>query len=148
MTNIIIPAGRAKDYKSALIEAVSTLNESQAEAFAAAFLSVTQLIATKDVAEAGTGIGFMDSERVLDSIKANGATAEQGIKADGAAQRTELGSSAFENKEYFATAEQGMKADGAVQVTDVALVATTGNYNDLLSRPAIVTGKQIGRAHV
>lgn len=41
------------------------------------------------------------------------------------------------NVSEFATASQGTKADTAVQPSDLATVATTGSYNDLLNKPTI-----------
>ena len=41
---------------------------------------------------------------------------------------------------YFATSTQGSLADSAVQPGDLATVATTGSYNDLLNKPALFDG--------
>lgn len=46
----------------------------------------------------------------------------------------------------FATAAQGALADTAVQPDDLADVATTGDYNDLLNKPTIGTGIPAGGA--
>ena len=43
------------------------------------------------------------------------------------------------NVSEFATASQGEKADTAVQPADLATVATTGDYDDLIDKPTIPT---------
>jgi hypothetical protein len=50
-----------------------------------------------------------------------------------------LGSAATQSSSAFATAAQGVKADAALPAASAAAVATTGQYNDLLGRPAILT---------
>lgn len=51
-----------------------------------------------------------------------------------------LGSAAAENISAFATAAQGNKADTAVQPGQLADVATTGDYADLLNKPSLFSG--------
>ena len=51
-----------------------------------------------------------------------------------------LGTAASENSSAFATASQGAKADSAVQPSDLADVATSGDYADLLNKPTIPNG--------
>lgn len=48
-----------------------------------------------------------------------------------------LGSAAYTDTDDYATAEQGALADTAVQPGDLATVATSGSYNDLLNKPTI-----------
>ena len=50
-----------------------------------------------------------------------------------------LGTAAAADTTDFATAAQGSKADTAVQPADLATVATSGDYNDLLNKPTIGT---------
>lgn len=48
-----------------------------------------------------------------------------------------LGTAAEANVEDFASAAQGALADTAVQPADLATVATSGSYNDLLDLPTL-----------
>lgn len=50
-----------------------------------------------------------------------------------------LGSAAYTSSTDYATSEQGVKADTAVQPGDLATVATSGDYDDLLNKPTIPT---------
>lgn len=50
--------------------------------------------------------------------------------------------SGFIDLSGYATSAQGAKADTAVQPGDLATVATTGSYSDLLNKPAIPTVDQ------
>lgn len=52
-------------------------------------------------------------------------------------QSSSLGSAAYTDSTDYATAAQGNKADTAVQPADLATVATTGSYTDLLNKPTI-----------
>lgn len=56
--------------------------------------------------------------------------------ADVVAATNALGSAAFTANSAYATAAQGSKADTAVQPADLATVATSGDYNDLLNKPS------------
>lgn len=56
------------------------------------------------------------------------------------------GNVVFSNVSDFATASQGQKADTAVQPSDLAEVATSGDYNDLLNKPTIPEVDQIYNA--
>lgn len=48
-----------------------------------------------------------------------------------------LGSAAYTSSSNYATSAQGSLADTAVQPSDLATVATTGDYDDLLNKPTI-----------
>ena len=50
-----------------------------------------------------------------------------------------LGSAAYTASTAYATSSQGAKADTAVQPSDLATVATSGSYTDLLNQPTIPT---------
>lgn len=63
------------------------------------------------------------------SVNTNGTSAEVSVYG--------LGSAAYTASTAYATAAQGAKADTAVQPGDLATVATTGNYSDLLNKPTI-----------
>lgn len=65
------------------------------------------------------------------SVNTNGTSADVAV--------TGLGSAAYTNSSAYATAAQGTKADTAVQPGDLATVATTGDYDDLLNKPTIPT---------
>lgn len=56
------------------------------------------------------------------------------------------GNVVFSNVSDFATASQGQKADTAVQPSDLATVAISGDYNDLLNKPTIPEVDQIYNA--
>ncbi len=62
-----------------------------------------------------------------------------GVSTDKAVVPAALGTAATKNIEYFATAAQGESADNAVQPSDLAAVATSGSYTDLINRPALGT---------
>lgn len=72
---------------------------------------------------------YVDAKADKVSGATNGDLA--GLDSDG--NLTDSGSKASD----FATAAQGGKADTAVQPDDLAAVATSGSYNDLLNKPTI-----------
>jgi hypothetical protein len=85
-----------------------------------------------------TGTNFTNSGvRAVASGTANGTISvnTNGTSADVAV--TGLGSAAYTSSSDYATSAQGAKADTAVQPGDLATVATTGSYNDLLNKPTI-----------
>lgn len=85
-----------------------------------------------------TGTNFTNSGvRAVVSGTANGTISvnTNGTSADVAV--TGLGSAAYTSSSDYATSAQGEKADTAVQPGDLATVATTGSYNDLLNKPTI-----------
>lgn len=85
-----------------------------------------------------TGTNFTNSGvRAVASGTANGTISvnTNGTSVDVAV--TGLGSAAYTSSSDYATAAQGGKADTAVQPGDLATVATTGSYNDLLNKPTI-----------
>lgn len=85
-----------------------------------------------------TGINFTNSGvRAVASGTTNGTISvnTNGTSADVAV--TGLGSAAYTSSSDYATSAQGAKADTAVQPGDLATVATTGSYNDLLNKPTI-----------
>jgi len=59
-------------------------------------------------------------------------------KISGAITALNLGTAAQSNVGDFATAAQGVLADAAVQPSDLAAVATSGDYNDLINKPSAV----------
>ena len=63
------------------------------------------------------------------SVNTNGTSVDVAV--------TGLGSAAYTSSSDYATSAQGAKADTAVQPGDLATVATTGSYNDLLNKPTI-----------
>ena len=63
------------------------------------------------------------------SVNTNGTAAEVSVYG--------LGSAAYTASTAYATSAQGGLADTAVQPGDVATVATTGSYSDLLNKPTI-----------
>lgn len=65
------------------------------------------------------------------SVNTGGTTADVAV--------TGLGSAAYTASSAYATSAQGGKADTAVQPGDLATVATTGDYDDLLNKPTIPT---------
>ena len=138
MANIIISTSQVKDYKEALIEAVSSLNQDQALLFRNALMALLP-IASQSEAEEGIGTGLMNAVRTLQAIEANAATKYQGELADSAVQHDQLGSAAFQNTENFATAEQGNKADNAAKAIDMSVVAYSGDYSDLTNKPVFGT---------
>lgn len=85
-----------------------------------------------------TGTNFTNSGvRAVASGTTNGTISvnTNGTSADVAV--TGLGSAAYTSSSDYATAAQGAKADTAVQPGNLATVATTGSYNDLLNKPTI-----------
>lgn len=60
-------------------------------------------------------------------------------KVDYIKNKPTLGTAAAADTTDFATATQGGKADTAVQPSDLATVATSGSYSDLLNKPTIPT---------
>lgn len=85
-----------------------------------------------------TGTNFTNSGvRAVASGTTNGTISvnTNGTSADVAV--TGLGSAAYTSSSDYATSAQGAKADTAVQPGDLATVATTGSYNDLLNKPTI-----------
>lgn len=85
-----------------------------------------------------TGTNFTNSGvRAVASGTANGTISvnTNGTSADVAV--TGLGSAAYTASTDYATSAQGGKADTAVQPADLATVATTGDYDDLLNKPTI-----------
>lgn len=109
MAKVIVDSSNAKDFKLALINAVDTLTQQQAEYFGEALKELLP-IATQNSAEAGTSADLMTALRVKQSISANAAS-----KA------------------------QGDKADSAVQSSSLATIATSGAYSDLQGIPPKVT---------
>lgn len=65
------------------------------------------------------------------SVNTNGTSADVAV--------TGLGSAAYTSSSDYATSAQGGKADTAVQPGDLATVATTGDYDDLINKPVIPT---------
>lgn len=65
------------------------------------------------------------------SVNTNGTSADVSVYG--------LGSAAYTASTSYATSAQGGKADTAVQPGDLATVATTGDYDDLLNKPTIPT---------
>lgn len=63
------------------------------------------------------------------SVNTNGTSADVSV--------TGLGSAAYTSSSDYATSAQGTLADTAVQPGDLATVATTGDYDDLLNKPTI-----------
>ena len=63
------------------------------------------------------------------SVNTNGTSADVAVYG--------LGSAAYTASSDYATAAQGALADTAVQPGDLATVATTGDYGDLLNKPTI-----------
>ena len=63
------------------------------------------------------------------SVNTNGTSADVSV--------TGLGSAAYTASSDYATAAQGTLASTAVQPGDLATVATTGDYDDLLDKPTI-----------
>jgi len=59
------------------------------------------------------------------------------------ANRPSLGSAAFQNSSAFATAQQGAKADGAAQASSLSTVAFSGSYNDLTNKLTFAAGAGI-----
>ena len=89
-----------------------------------------------------TGTNFTNSGvRAVASGTANGTISvnTNGTSADVAV--TGLGSAAYTSSSDYATSAQGGKADTAVQPGDLATVATTGDYTDLLNKPTIPAGQ-------
>jgi len=87
-----------------------------------------------------TGTNFTNSGvRAVVSGTANGTISvnTNGTSAD--VSVTGLGSAAYTASSDYATSAQGTKADTAVQPGDLATVATTGSYTDLLNKPTIPT---------
>ena len=87
-----------------------------------------------------TGTNFTNSGvRSVASGTANGTISvnTNGTSADVAV--TGLCSAAYTASTDYATSAQGAKADTAVQPGDLATVATSGSYNDLLNKPTIST---------
>lgn len=65
------------------------------------------------------------------SVNTNGTSADVAVYG--------LGSAAYTASTNYATSSQGALADTAVQPGDLATVATTGDYDDLLNKPTIPT---------
>ena len=65
------------------------------------------------------------------NVNTGGTTADVAV--------TGLGSAAYTASSAYATSAQGGKADTAVQPGDLATVATSGDYGDLLNKPTIPT---------
>lgn len=85
-----------------------------------------------------TGTNFTNSGvRSVTSGTANGTISvnTNGTSADVAV--TGLGSAAYTSSTDYATSAQGALADTAVQPGDLATVATSGDYDDLLNKPTI-----------
>lgn len=81
---------------------------------------------------------------LVDSTHENAATYYRCVETDGVKSWTYIGTEgAYYTKAQsdarFATAAQGALADTAVQPSDLATVATSGSYNDLLNKPTIPT---------
>lgn len=88
-----------------------------------------------------TGTNFTNSGvRAVAGGTANGTISvnTNGTSADVAV--TGLGSAAYTESTDYATAAQGAKADTAVQPSDLATVATTGEFSDLLNKPTTLSG--------
>ncbi|MEN5279022.1 hypothetical protein ABE527_19010 [Brucella sp. TWI432] len=62
-----------------------------------------------------------------------------GVSTDKAVVPAALGTASTKNIEDFATASQGQNADNAVQPSDLAPVAISGSYPDLINRPTLGT---------
>lgn len=69
-------------------------------------------------------------------ISAFGATLVDDVNAAAARTTLGLGSAALSEAADFATAAQGALADSAIQSADLATVATTGAYSDLVGIPS------------
>lgn len=81
---------------------------------------------------------------LVDSTHENAATYYRCVETGGVKSWSYIGTEgAYYTKAQsdarFATAAQGAKADTAVQPSDLATVATSGSYNDLLNKPTIPT---------
>lgn len=98
--------------------------------------------ASQPEAEAG-----VESTKAMTPLTTKQAVEFYGLTKDGnlsgitnaAAARNELGlgSAAVASTSDFATAAQGALADSAVQPGDLATVATTGDYGDLINKPTL-----------
>ena len=85
-----------------------------------------------------TGTNFTNSGvRAVTSGTTNGTISVDTGGTTANVSVTGLGSAAYTASTAYATAAQGGKADTAVQPGDLATVATTGSYNDLLNKPTI-----------
>lgn len=115
--------------------------------------SITDALDTKqDTLTAGTGIDITSATisnsgvRSVSSGTTNGTISVNTNGTSTDVSVTGLGSAAYTSSSDYATSVQGGKADTAVQPGDLATVATTGDYDDLLNKPTIMTGASAGDA--
>lgn len=86
--------------------------------------------------QAKVGVDASAVTSSLDYLVKNTSSSDPGHKHT-VSSITGLGTAATANTTAFATAAQGLLADTAVQPGDLATVATTGDYNDLINKPTI-----------
>ena len=116
-------------------------------------LSVTQSdINTDNITEGSTNVFFTNARadaRVVagitgkldaSAISTFGLTLVDDASASAARSTLGLGSAAESNTGDFATAAQGTLAASATQPGDLATVATSGEYVDLIGRPTLFSG--------
>ena len=126
------------DLQSALNAKQDTLTAGTNINISGSTISATDTTYTGSDGVTLTGTNFTNSGvRAVASGSTNGTISvnTNGTSADVAV--TGLGSAAYTSSSDYATAAQGGKADTAVQPGDLATVATTGSYNDLLNKPTI-----------
>lgn len=85
-----------------------------------------------------TQVGLGNVDNTSDADKPISTATQDAL--DLKANIADLGTAAYTDSTDYATAAQGAKADTAVQPGDLATVATTGSYNDLLNKPTIGDG--------
>lgn len=103
---------------------IATADHTSGSTFAADLgLGLWETFAQKG--DAGTGTGDMLAENNLSEVDEGAARTNLG-----------LGTAATQAASAFATAAQGTKADTAVQPGDLADVATSGDWKDLINKPS------------